>query len=387
MSDNVIILGAGFSFDAGVPLLRQFVDRMWEISTRGRLNGRQLSENDRGVFSRALKVREVLDSYHGRANFDDRNLEDILSLLSFSILSGDPAGREQLNAVIQALARTIELTCNVTHPGFSPDGRYHVIETGAAVYRSFWLSLFRWHQKSGSFPTIVTFNYDLVLERSLLQTLIGPALCDAEVELPFHHLRVRYHFPSVKEELWEVKRTGFEFHSEPEGYRRRAGYLLLSSSADASDSMLDLELLKLHGSLNFPRGNCDPVSFNITAPLEDPYILPPIFNKLSSDTPADMWKVAMTRLSQAKNVIFVGYSLPDTDIYMQYFLKASLGPNKNLNRVHVIDPALATVDAAKLKQRYENCFAPQLRSRLDFHGFGTDQFVQTLSGAPDTFLF
>jgi hypothetical protein len=30
--DNVILLGAGSSYDAGIPLLCNFVDRMWEYA-------------------------------------------------------------------------------------------------------------------------------------------------------------------------------------------------------------------------------------------------------------------------------------------------------------------------------------------------------------------
>lgn len=81
-----------------------------------------------------------------------------------------------------------------------------------------------------------------------------------------------------------------------------------------------------------------------------------------------MWKVALDRLRSAKNIVIVGYSLPETDVYMQYFLKTAVGPNVNLNRVYVFDPVLffENEHTQAMKARYESCFAPQLRNRLIF---------------------
>ena len=37
-SDSVIVFGAGASFDAGIPLMSGFVERMWELAIRGSYN-------------------------------------------------------------------------------------------------------------------------------------------------------------------------------------------------------------------------------------------------------------------------------------------------------------------------------------------------------------
>ena len=111
-----------------------------------------------------------------------------------------------------------------------------------------------------------------------------------------------------------------------------------------------------------------------------------------------MWTAALEHLRSAKNVVVVGYSLPQTDIYMQYFLKAALGPNLDLNRLIVFDPVLySTSDGcAEMKHRYESCFSPQLRRRITFDPFvnppsvqqGTaDAFVRKLESEPETLLF
>lgn len=111
-----------------------------------------------------------------------------------------------------------------------------------------------------------------------------------------------------------------------------------------------------------------------------------------------MWTAALEHLRSAKNVVVVGYSLPQTDIYIQYFLKAALGPNLDLNKLIVFDPVLhsASSACAEMKHRYESCFSPQLRGRIVFEPLvdrpsivqgTTDAFVATLESAPETLLF
>ncbi len=60
--------------------------------------------------------------------------------------------------------------------------------------------------------------------------------------------------------------------------------------------------------------------------------------------------------------------MPKTDIYMNYFFKAGLGPNVNLNKVYVFNPVLFedSDENTMMRERYSECFAPQLKSRLIF---------------------
>ena len=170
MTDNVIILGAGASVDAGIPVLANFVEKMWEFSITGRCNGKELSDDDKKIFNEAMKVKNELDGYHGRAAFNDRNIEDILSILSFNLIGGKKSDLEKQKWFIRAINRTIDLTCNVQHDGTLNKTQ----EVGHQVYRDFWRKMFaRFKNTPSSFPTIISFNYDLVLERSLFQSLIG----------------------------------------------------------------------------------------------------------------------------------------------------------------------------------------------------------------------
>src|SRR5436190_23769116 len=80
---NVILLGAGASADAGIPLLGSFVDKMWEFATRGKVGEKAIPPADQQILNAAIEIGRQLERYNSRAFFDNRNIEDILSLLSF----------------------------------------------------------------------------------------------------------------------------------------------------------------------------------------------------------------------------------------------------------------------------------------------------------------
>ena len=362
MTDNVIILGAGASVDAGIPLLVNFVEKMWEFAITGKHNGKALSEEDKKIFNEAMKVKNELDGYHGRAAFDDRNMEDILSILSFNLIGGKKSDLEKQKWFIRAITRTIDLTCNVQH-----DGKLtKVQQDGHQVYREFWRKLFeRFKNSVSSFPTIISFNYDLVLERSLFQTVVGTDYKPHSVRFPFDGINLRYHYNFVKDLVFKAKYVPFTM-SRGDDFGREDG-MILEVTEEALRNPVDIEILKLHGSLNFPTKKGE--SFFPTNVANDPYILPPVINKWVGKNEEAVWRTGLQKLREAKNIIIVGYSLPQTDIFMQYFLRAGVGPNLNLNKIIVHNPTLYQngTDNELMRERFGNCFSPQLRSRINFN--------------------
>ena len=78
----------------------------------------------------------------------------------------------------------------------------------------------------------------------------------------------------------------------------------------------------------------------------------------------------MDRIQSCKNLYIVGYSLPKTDIYFQFFLKSALGPNKDFNKIIVYNPELFfDKGKSQIQNRYEDCFPEQLRNRIEFHPY------------------
>ena len=403
MNDNVFIFGAGASFDAGIPLLRNFVEKMWGIAVRGQINGKPLQQEDREIFQKAINIRDELDGYHGRAAFDDRNIEDILSLLTFNLIAGKGADRNKLALMNQAIARTIELTCNVQHSGDTN----RIQDNGPAVYRDFWKYFLKATQPTDNqYPAIITFNYDLVLERSLMQLLIGTEYSQWKegANRPFSKVRLAYEYEGIDDPCLEINYANFNTSD----FKTVSGLVVAPIPREDATDASCIPLLKLHGSVNFPPPRSKRLSapfekrkVDFVHPLENPHIMPPIFNKFTSGPQTEMWKEALNHLRNTKNLIIVGYSLPRTYIYMQYFLKAALGPNLGLNKIIVFDPILHRSDqsAEDMRDRYASCFSPQLQSRIMFNppfhkglenkfAAGTfEHFVYMLQQEPATILF
>ncbi len=121
---------------------------------------------------------------------------------------------------------------------------------------------------------------------------------------------------------------------------------------------------------------------------------------MNSSNVNSVWQKGLEILREAKHIILVGYSLPKTDIYMQYFLKAAVGPNSSLQKIIVFDPTLFCAGAAneEMRKRYRECFSPQFQERITFepkmeHQFNEDEkgkfshFIQTLKNCRNELFF
>jgi hypothetical protein len=359
MNDNVIIFGAGSSYDAGIPLSSGFVEKMREYAFKGESEAGPLSDSDKEVFENAMGVWRKLYNYHGSAEFDDRNIEDILSILSFNIIGGTHAEKDSLNWMIKAIARTIELSCNVKHNGSLDKPQ----DAGDWIYRGFWGALFERFNDSSNIPTIVTFNYDLVLERALFQELISIN----KKHYPFDGFILRYHYKYLEDFCYQIVKTQYLNRNDLLAENEVGTKLKRCNGTDLKKPIV-VEILKLHGSLNFPKktGNEKPEYQPPTNLLSEPFIIPPISNKLISDDAEEIWKVAINSLRGAKNIVIVGYSLPRTDIYVQYFLKTALGPNMDLMKITIFNPELFEDRDlnSDMRKRYSTCFSAQVIQRL-----------------------
>lgn len=386
---NVIIFGAGASANAGIPLLDSFVNKMWEYATRGKVGHEIISEADREILIKAHEIRTQLERYNTRASFNDRNLEDILSLLSFEALDGGE-NAASYETLVKAVARTVELSCSAKHHDATPNIPFNHNH----VYDHIWRALLS-EKLIQTAPALITFNYDLVLERTLWWHFhnLNPQ--------PSKSCGLKYFLGNND---FVIKNTGHRY-TIPHNERGRGEFNVLTDGQKpiyALGEKVDIEIpyLKLHGSLNWNQDNPqERPSTPPTQSVDKPLILPPVFNKMNSREVYTVWKKALDVLRQAKNIIIVGYSLPRTDIYMQYFLKSAVGPNSNLQKIIIFNPTLFqdTKESEEMKKRYLECFSPQFGDRIIFQpdSLGLTEFdkgtlvhfVEFLSNSSQDLLF
>lgn len=189
--------------------------------------------------------------------------------------------------------------------------------------------------KSGD--TILTFNYDLVLEE---------ALRSGSLWSPLDGYGVTAHGITGD---WCRR------------WRRTKGSTKLPKSK--------VILLKLHGSINWtlyknrqirlkPRPYVVRSRSGQTV-FEDVSVLPPGWNKRIDRNPyRKFWRTARLRLERCKTIVVVGYSLPETDLLARALvaevvrLRAVRG--NRLQQLHVADPS------GIVKQRFIDMFMPAL---------------------------
>ena len=94
--------------------------------------------------------------------------------------------------------------------------------------------------------------------------------------------------------------------------------LVLEKFAEiAGGPFAETQLIKLHGSV-------------------DGDIVPPTWNKSLHPEIEATWKLAHQLLSSANHIRFIGYSLPESDLYVRFLLKSAALESDNLKKIDVI---------------------------------------------------
>ncbi len=210
--------------------------------------------------------------------------------------------------------------------------------------------------------TCLTFNYDDLLDKALYQSTNG-----------------RWHPDG-----------GYGYFCRPS--------LKLVHDADMFMDTAPMHLLKLHGSVNWRarRGAAQPYSVDAIMHHEEwhsseypwgvpfdrdaikyhlepePFIVPPVLVKsalVEQPVLKLVWSLAYQALQNARQVYFVGYSLPVTDIAAGFLFRETIGHLQS-SQIKVINYAREEDDVAKVEVRspYREIFPWITDDEFDFRG-------------------
>lgn len=198
--------------------------------------------------------------------------------------------------------------------------------------------------------SIVTFNYDLLIEESFLSA-----------------------------KVWNpVDGYGIQTSGKTKGWTKR---WLQTRDYTADESKL--LLLKLHGSLNwesYPGGiRLKPKPYLVSTRngrtrFEKISILAPGWKKAIEKNPYKrFWRAARLHLEKCKTLVVLGYSLPETDLLAQSLLaevvRTRVARKEHLRQLHLVDPNEA------VKERFIRLFTPTLGPRGKvFMYYDVDEF-------------
>ncbi|MEM7218884.1 MAG: SIR2 family protein [Pseudomonadota bacterium] len=292
MENVVYILGAGFSAPLGLPVMSNFISKSKDLYFEDKEKYPHFSS----VFS-TMRELASMKSYYSA---DLLNIEEVLSIIEMvEFVNGESLGRDFIQYISDVVnAHTPELP------------------TGDISRAANWYD--------------IPFGHEGVLSEYcyFVSSLLGISLFREQVQANIHHPKAstvfryrenedrgcRYSILSLNYD--QVIENCIEYISR--GYK--------ADSEDAiglSDSFEDLgdltcQLFKLHGCSR--KGN----------------IIPPTWAKGTHKNISEIWKGGFRALREANHIRFVGYSLPVSDSYFKYFLKAAMSEADHIKSIDAL---------------------------------------------------
>ena len=362
---NVYILGAGFSVAAGAPVMANFFDAMQECFFSGILD-----DSDKNAFQFALEFRKEMASASDNFVVDLENLEQLFGHLEMQITAGKRTSQHR-RQFIQAVLRTLELKIRPSrkrddeaflHDGLA-SGAYRILElakktpfeslfpsSDAWIYHLFAVMVAKTHLgASGKGDSIITFNYDLLLDQAFTEIRVPVAYHNGINSTTSDYPHFAY-AANIKVPLYKLHGSANWIHCDkhdrnycapPMPPPANPPYSLLRSSRMACPEC------------NKP--NMKPVSGNPDD--HTPLIVPPTWNKAAWQIGLEsVWKAAIEDLSSAGRIIVIGFSLPETDLFFRYLLAAGVPVGRGVD-VFLFDPSDA------VEGNYTKFLAPVFSAR------------------------
>lgn len=335
MERVVYFLGAGFSAPLGLPVMSNFI----EASKDQYFSDRERYAHFGPVFEKLRTLSMVMTGFTA----DMHNIEEVLSLLEIHAQVNGPQARDEFLRYVRDVIAFH--TPHVGPPRFSIrqgnwwNDPFHPVSS-LAPYAHFVGCLFRLallapdpdatmdatvaapHETPAwkKAYSVISLNYDMVLE-NIAGSLHGP--------------RLKFAFAT------EWRNGDDDWSSGP-------------------------YLAKLHGSAD-------------AGP-----IIPPTWNKTLDDPIRSSWRLAYNLLASANEIRILGYSLPESDAYVRYLVKAAYADNPNLKRIDVgcMDPE------GTVKRRYDSFIRhPRYRFRSMNVLDALHQLLRVKRAAREVYLF
>jgi hypothetical protein len=339
---NVYILGAGFSADAGLPLINGFLARMREAAHWLKNNNRN---DEAKSIEDVLEFRLKASGTAYRSNIDVENIEELFSLAAAS------EGESHTDYVTEAIAATLDVAQRTSS---EPDAlltpqvlqgvphRWRVLGQEGANLGGYTHSCPLYHLYSGILAgyfceprngrnTVITFNYDTLVEDAL------------------HDLRIPFHY----------------------GLSNDAASLEPGAKCSPQDTLISIPILKLHGSMNWanPANGDERIRIygsygDLQGNQERVLLLPPTWRKAFGGHLKGVWNTALKAITEATRIITIGFSMPPTDTHFKYLLAAGLRDNISLLRMIFVNPAFNDpAEGTRLRNNIFHVLRPELEER------------------------
>src|SRR5581483_11425835 len=312
---NVFILGAGFSASAGVPLIHNFLDysrQYLDDPSSG------LQDWEREKFREVFEFRRKMSQAREKIKIDLDNIEHLFGLVEIARRL-DSVSLETRNATVYLIQKTIELAAGS-----------HKIRGSVAFQAASGFS-------KSDFPSWLTTQQGVIPAAFIADTyqyfaLLIAGLLDGKERFANRHTTViTFNYDLVLDDA--LKDIGVE-----------PKYWLTEEDVDEKSKPF-ISLLKLHGSTNWAicgDKNCGDIRvlpgklttypdfrqtlcYKCLKQTYQPLLSPPSWEKGEyRDVTQRIWQRAVNEVQKATRICIIGYSMPQTDAFFQYLLTLAL---------------------------------------------------------------
>jgi len=340
---NVYILGAGFSVEAGLPLMKDFMNRMRDAQEW--LERQAHREQEIEAIKNVLDFRAEAAAAAYRVPLDLENIEELFSLVAAS------GSNELWEQVTIAIAATLEHSSAIAlKPELIPVTR--LLDTAWEKPPNW---LFRHDLKDSYGPQAKGSVYSCPIYELYLGLLCGyfndgtddrrdtviSLNYDTVVEDALSGLGLTYRYADNEMVEWRPRRPWTDVDRRPIAVLKLHGSLNVAARLQR-----DIDVLQL---IAYPSYQC------LRSERQWPILVAPTWQKSFGGYLSAVWQEAVSVLRTATRVVMMGYSVPKTDQHFRYLLAAGLQENISLRRVVIVN----SDDSKEFRQRLCWLFRPE----------------------------
>ncbi len=350
MSQTVFILGAGASADSGAPLMDNFIDKAEDLFLDS------TSNIDYQAFDNIFNLIGDLQNVYAKSFLNLDNIEVLFGAVEMASVIGllgskmtnqiSQLRKDLITFIVQTIEKSIKFPVS--------KGGLYVAETNTYVgdrefvndtetYGKF-VNLIKSRYRDSA---IITFNYDVALDFAYLNGFYMEPNYSLGSE-PSNGIPLLKLHGSIN---WRLCSNG---HIVP----IRFIDFMESNKPKSSDPV----------NLEFSKASIGSVCPQCKSHLTSPIIVPPTWNKTEyHGALSNVWHRAAKELSDAQNIIVIGYSLPESDSFFRYLYALSTAGRSRIKHFLVFNPDKSDETQA----RYERLLGPGItKKRYKYEGCG-----------------
>jgi len=341
MANTVFILGAGASKEAGAPLMAEFLDTARDLSAA---KDRRIDSESHAAFERVFKAIQELRISHYKSYINLDDIEAVFGVFEMARLINHMGSYppDEIEELISSIKKLIVKTLEVTMKYPVSNGHIGAIYP----YSSFTELLGKLRSVREKYTSsILTFNYDIALDHALYKQpiTVDYGLSSDEAKGNFKLLKLHGSLNWGKCAKCELIVP----------YHMNQFFKKFSASWLSDSTSISLRV----GSKLINHEHCD-------MPLHpNPILVPPTWNKTEyHEQLGEVWAQAGKELSEAENVIVVGYSHPISDQFFKYLYALGSIGDATIRKFWVFDPAQGN----QVETNYKSLLGTGLDNRFRF---------------------